>query len=301
VMLIKPRPIILKQKVPSQLWKKVIVLNAYKKLEPYLYKPTPNNQIEVIIYKENIEVVKELIQFQSNYGLVFDTFAIEQYKLKLFQLKQKSRLTNQEQSKINNYINYLNELEEQAFIGDYYIPQITMDTTYHRLYYHPIYRIPEKVITNLLTKFGFLKPGFNFKKVDINGALLRTVYQILFKITGDGRYKELYLTNKDVYQATYQELTNNGELLDAEREKFKSWIIQFINNPSNSNNQLKRYSQTKILNDITTYIHPNLSTVRKYMTLFCIRNLKKIKRQEITGQSFFLMVNMDGGIIISAN
>ena len=287
--------VILKQRIPTIEWKRCQLLNDCSFLSRYTFKP--NNQLESYIYKQNITVVKSIISFQLNVKEpVFDTFAITSYISELNKIKNNNKLLERELNKLNSTLDILNRLSDEAFIGEYYIPQVTMDVTYNRLYFHPLFRIPEKVIKNLFVKFGLISnKQLAVAKVDINGALVRTVFSILYNITKDSKLKQINETIKaDIYELIYDYYVNKSVAPVYNREQIKNSIIVLINGGTNKEIQNGMFDNS-LLSLIKRYIIPNIDTVRKYMTVYSNKRLLNF----IAGsKSMFFFTNLDGGILI---
>ena len=287
------KPIILKQKINYQNWKRILILSDYKKLKDFVY--IPSDRISEFIYQQNIKHVIDLLNNQHKNQ--FNQEAVYRYIGALNNLLERNRLTQSEKSKVESTIKLLTEFIETAFVGDFYYPQITTDETYNRLYYHPIYRFQEKIVINLFTKFGLVDfDRCSVIKVDINGALVRTITNTLFKITRNQIYKHLTETQNDIYD----EILKLSPKPHIDRNVLKQNIITFINKGTVKN--ITQILPEYLVSDIETFIHPNLPIVRKYMTIYSNKKLQQF--QELVNNfnsstSFFLYVNLDGGILIT--
>ena len=295
-------PIILKSRIPSNEWKRCQLMNDCNFIRSYIYTPNPNDNVECYIYNQNIVYIKQLVEFQQLYDThqVFDTYGIVRYISELNNILQSQKgITQSMKSKIQSTITNLEMLLNDAFIGDTYIPQVTTDSTYHRLYYHPIYRFPDKIVRALIQKFGLVnRDRFNVIKIDVNGALIRTVLNILQKITNNSLYQNIPV-DIDIYSYIADNFINDN-ILTVDRDELKQNLIVLINNADNIRTDNTIFIQ-QFIDDIRRYISPNIETVRKYMTVYSNRMLQLSMNYITNGRDdsyMFMYVNLDGGMVI---
>jgi predicted RNA-binding protein len=149
----------------------------------------------------------------------------------------------------------------------------------------------EKALVKLF-KSGLVTDKFSVFKVDINGALIRTVFKFIYEVTKDVRYFEISETSKDIYDVLMDIYNLKGKV---KRADFKESLIKAINKGKVSSEIVP----DELQNLIATHLHSNLSNlnlIRKYMTIYSLNRLEPI---QISNRGFFFLINLDGGFFIS--
>ena len=283
---------ILKTKVDYPRWRKAIAFCSFNSLPLYQCKDEIDSQsltnLCSYIFSLSQEVLNRLQGFQlQEKESIFNLSVLSGYVLELFKAKEDAKL-EKDIRKIDDAIKRLDELS-LTFIDGYYLPQVSMDDTYHRLYYHPIYSFKEKAIRKLFTG-GLVKQPYKVYKVDINGALIRTAYKYLYTFTTGEDYLKVAETKKDVYQF----LMHRDGITGVDRSVFKDELIKLINQGKPKPGVISARIKEEIA--LLHTILPNLNILRKYMTIYCLNRLIEVQNGNY---GFFFFINMDGGIFIS--
>jgi hypothetical protein len=297
--LIKSYPI-LKSKVDYLVWKRAISFFHFSSLPLFSCNDVfSNDEFELnlckTIYDGNQKILLKMVEYQFNEkNEIFNPDIIPDLIFELRKVKSSERLTENDKVKVDGVIRNLDELYFSFISIDerlFYFPQVSMDKTYLRLYYHPLYSMKEKAILKLL-KSGLIGEKFCVHKWDINGALIRTVLKLLGLTMNNQELIEISNTKEDIYKVV-AERYNLLDEYNLNRNTFKKELIKSINKGKS-----QVIEKSEELQRLISNLHriADVEIVRKYLTIYCLNKVILIQQNN---DGFVFLFNLDGGFFVS--
>lgn len=276
--------IILKNKIPDEKWKKYILLKIPGLVKNEIYYPES---------KTEQYIVDSLTKLTFNENVLYNRNAIYSYIETLEKIKSSSTLSESDEKKIDLLVEKLLRLETYNIIGNKFYPQITVTKkTIYRFYYNPLFNWNFKHIKALYS-FGFIDTKFKVYEFDVNGALIRAFFYILYKKYKNDKFRQLYQTEKDIYDIVSSLIGLNNNL---QRKTKKNLIIQLLIGKEKSLPLIEKHlvQRTKFFNFIYDEIL-NLDNIKLTM-IHHVLIVNDLLKSGISELSFF---NYDGGIIVA--